>query len=570
MSLDSFVADSSTWPVHPLGPTARVLLCSVFGPYAVDDEYGARQISPMELYHNQVTRVQGPWSVRMFHRSWGLMLIQANISAPCTLLDFPTLDRFIEEVRDRDYDIVGVSSISPNTGKVKKMCQLVRAHLPEATIVVGGHVTSVPALDRIIDADHIFRGEGVRWFRHFLGEDERQPINHPRIVTGIGGRTMGMPLRDQPGDVSATLIPGVGCPLGCNFCATSAMFGGKGKFVNFYETGDELFDVICGLERDMHVRSFFVMDENFLLQRKRALRLLQLIEQHGKVWSFYAFGSANVITSYSLDQLTRLGVSWVWMGLESQDNQYAKLQSIDTLELVRQLHAHGIQVLGSTIIGLEHHTPQNIDAIIDHAVRHDTEFHQFMLYTAIFGTPLYAELEAAGRLTDPEAEEVADTHGQFAFNFRHQHIPSGKDSEYLLRAFERDFHVNGPSVVRTARTLLAGWRRYRDHRDPRVRARWKWEIRHLPKHHAGALWAARKWFADNPALRQRVDAVLRDVIAEFGNRARHAAPLIGRYLYEKLEEEAQRLRDGWTYEPPTFYDQTNQPETAPSDSRPHV
>ena len=44
---------------HPLGSRARVLLTSVFGPYARDDEHGSRAINPMELYHNQVTRVQG-------------------------------------------------------------------------------------------------------------------------------------------------------------------------------------------------------------------------------------------------------------------------------------------------------------------------------------------------------------------------------------------------------------------------------------------------------------------------------------------------------------------------------
>ena len=79
---------------HPKGTQARVLLSSVFGPYAQDDEFGSRAINPMELYHNQVTREQGSFSLRMFHRSWGLMMIQRNISAPSTLLDFPTLDRF--------------------------------------------------------------------------------------------------------------------------------------------------------------------------------------------------------------------------------------------------------------------------------------------------------------------------------------------------------------------------------------------------------------------------------------------------------------------------------------------
>ncbi|MGD9217213.1 MAG: hypothetical protein PVJ84_20550, partial [Desulfobacteraceae bacterium] len=85
----------SEHPRHPKKHRARVLLASVFGPYAQDDPYGSRKINPMELYHNQVTRFQGAFSLRMFHRSFGLMLIQNNIDAPCTLLDFPSLGRFI-------------------------------------------------------------------------------------------------------------------------------------------------------------------------------------------------------------------------------------------------------------------------------------------------------------------------------------------------------------------------------------------------------------------------------------------------------------------------------------------
>ena len=69
-------------PVHPLGTRARVLLTSVFGPYAQDDEYGSRKINPMELYQNQVTRVQGGFSLRMFHRTFGLMMIHANLRSP--------------------------------------------------------------------------------------------------------------------------------------------------------------------------------------------------------------------------------------------------------------------------------------------------------------------------------------------------------------------------------------------------------------------------------------------------------------------------------------------------------
>src|SRR5512136_267977 len=113
---------SADHPCHPLAGRARVLLSSVFGPYGQDDEYGSRAINPMELYQNQVTRLQGGFSLRMFHRSFGLMMIQANLDAPCTLLDFPTLERFEEEIRQKVYDVIGISGIIANVGKVAKMC----------------------------------------------------------------------------------------------------------------------------------------------------------------------------------------------------------------------------------------------------------------------------------------------------------------------------------------------------------------------------------------------------------------------------------------------------------------
>ncbi|MBL8290928.1 MAG: B12-binding domain-containing radical SAM protein, partial [Bryobacterales bacterium] len=98
-------------PRHPKGSQARILLSSVFGPYAQDDEFGSRSMKPLELYHHQVTRLQGPFSLRLVHRSWGILFIQANISAPCAVLDFPTRERFAEELKTNQYDIVGISSI---------------------------------------------------------------------------------------------------------------------------------------------------------------------------------------------------------------------------------------------------------------------------------------------------------------------------------------------------------------------------------------------------------------------------------------------------------------------------
>jgi radical SAM superfamily enzyme YgiQ (UPF0313 family) len=539
---------------HPAGSEARVLLTSVFGPYGQDDEYGSRRMNPMELYHNQVTRTQGGFSLRMFHRSWGLMMIQANIEAPCTLLDFPTLDRFVEELRTRQYDIIGISSIIPNTAKVKKMCELIRQCQPNATIVIGGHIANVPDLIDRVDADYVIRGEGVRWFRGFLGEDQDKPLRHPMITSGFGTRNLGVNPKELQGDVAATIIPSVGCPLGCNFCSTSAMFGGKGHSVNFYQTGDELFHVMCQVEKEQGVSSFFIMDENFLFHRKRALRLLELIEANDKAWSLYVFSSANVLRSYTIDQLIRLGISWVWMGIEGKNSQYTKLSGIDTFELVRELQSNGIRVLGSTIIGLENHTPENIDEAIDYAARHDTDFHQFMLYTPIPGTPLHAELSAKGLMKDESEFDVCDIHGQSILNYRHPRLNDQQTAEFMLRAFNRDFEVNGPSTARIVRTTLAGWRKHKNHPDPRVRRRFAWEVRELATTFSMVIGAAKLYYRGNPAMYAKMSALLKELHTEFGWKSRIASAVGSRWLYWQVRKEEKRLAAGFSYEPQTFYE----------------
>lgn len=541
---------------HPKRSQARILLSSVFGPYAQDDEFGSRSINPMELYHNQVTRAQGSFSLRMFHRSWGIMLIQANISAPCTVLDFPTREAFAHEISTNHYDIVGISSIIVNLSKVREMCRMVRKLSPASVIVVGGHVAAIPGLEAMIDADHIVRGEGISWMRRYLGEDEHAPIRHPAIVSGLRTRVMGLRLPERKGGTAATIIPSVGCPMGCNFCTTSAFFGGKGRFVNFYETGDELFEMMCRIESELKVHSFFVMDENFLLHRRRAMRLLECMKQAGKSWELSVFASANAIRKYTMLELVELGISWVWMGLESPQSAYTKLEGTDIGRLTQELREHGIRVQGSTIIGLEHHTPDNIIEEIESAVDYQTDFHQFMLYTPVPGTPLYQEIAEQGRLlTDVD---FADIHGQYKFNFQHPAISRDDSKRFLDWAFWRDFERNGPSLYRMCQTMLQGWQRYKNYPDPRIRERFTRQAKKLSGAYNAALWVMEREFRKiNRGVSEQIHNLRREVENEFPIAARLTAASLGPILLWSARREENRLASGCTYEPPTFLERRN-------------
>ncbi len=59
-----------------------------------------------------------------------------------------------------------------------------------------------------------------------------------------------------------------------------------------------------------------------------------------------------------------------------------------------------------------------------------------------------------------EGVDLADIHGQFKFNFKHEHIERDDSKVWLDWAFQHDFDTNGPSLFRMMRTMFEGWKRY--------------------------------------------------------------------------------------------------------------
>ena len=134
----------------------KLLLSSVFGPFAVDDAFGRKE-NRMELFHNQVTREQGVFSYRFNHHSFGLYMMAENIDIPATVLDFPSLGEFKRELR-KGYDYVGISFIVPNVEKAKKMAEIVREQSPGTKIILGGHGVSIPGIEQLVLHDSYLQG----------------------------------------------------------------------------------------------------------------------------------------------------------------------------------------------------------------------------------------------------------------------------------------------------------------------------------------------------------------------------------------------------------------------------
>jgi hypothetical protein len=417
----------------------------------VDDEFGRKE-NIMELYHNQVTKAQGPASFRFHHRSFGLYFIAANVNAEVTILDFPNRKRFAREVEKGDFDMVGISFIMPNVDKAREMARIVREKAPHAEIILGGHGAAIEGVEQLIDCDHVVKGEGIRWMREHLGQDAEAPIRHPALPSAEWMSILGVPLT---GPASSLLVPGVGCVNGCNFCSTSHFFGKR--YTPFFDSGKALFETACRVADQRGTDSFFVMDENFLKDRRRALDLLSQMERNRRFFRFHIFSSAEAITAFGLDNLVRLGVDLVWIGFESRSRQsaFAKNQGIDAGKLVQDLRNRGIAVLASGILCMEHHTPENMQEDIDFLVGLEADFVQFMLLTPIPVTALYLDHKRRGLLrTNLPFQEW---HGQKRLSYHHPAFPDDEPEKWINRAFRQDYEENSSSMLRMADTAVRGY-----------------------------------------------------------------------------------------------------------------
>jgi len=151
------------WPVVGGAMERTTILlttvCRPFGGPGEGDSVGA------ELFHAQVTRAQGIFSFRQVIRGWGLDYIAENLSSPSVVLHYPSEREFVNELRSRRYDYIGITFVVATFHKVKRMADLIRKYSPRAKIVLGGYGTVLPDELLVPLADHICREEGIGFFR---------------------------------------------------------------------------------------------------------------------------------------------------------------------------------------------------------------------------------------------------------------------------------------------------------------------------------------------------------------------------------------------------------------------
>lgn len=204
-----------------------------------------------------------------------------------------------------------------------------------------------------------------------------------------------------------------------NFRTTSVFCGGK--FINFFETGDRLYNLMCQAEKAFGVPDILHHGRKLSPPSQTSLGVARSNEEAGKALGHGRLASPMHSAFTKLKNRSSLmspGSGWA----SNRRVPTTKLKGTDSRQLTHELRGQGIRPRGSTVIGLEQHMPDNIGEEIEYAVDHNSDFHHFAVYTPMPGT-LHKEMFEQGCMLD--SIDLADIHGQDGQLPPRCHVPRG-------------------------------------------------------------------------------------------------------------------------------------------------
>lgn len=484
----------------------KILLTSVCRP--LGPRYGDAPSVGYELLYGQVTRAQGLFSPRTFNIHFSLEYIAENLEAPTVVLQYPSRNELIRELK-KGYDYVGVSFLMAVLHKMKETVALIRQYAPKSKIVLGGYGTMLK--DEVLKpyADHICREEGVGFFRRLLGEPEvPMPYKHPLLVSWLkvfGWKVSG----------TGKIFAGLGCPNGCDFCCTSHFF--SRKHIRLLPEGKDIYAVA---ERYLDLDPSLVLliiDEDFLLNKKRAMEFRDCVMKGGKTLSIFAFSSVKALSQYTVEEILEMGIDGFWIGYEGTRSGYAKQQGRPIEEIITEFREHGITILTSMIVGFDYQTPEVVAQELAGLMKLKPALAQFLIYGPVPGTPFYERIIKDNLLQDvytTDRDLFYRRADGFATMIKHPSLSAAQIEELQRWCFREDFQRLGPSIFRTLEARLLGYQKLKH--SPNIWLRRKAEFYAKELRAAYPAFLAGRLFGPNAEVRRWVGDLERRLHAELG------------------------------------------------------
>ncbi|MFA5797278.1 MAG: radical SAM protein [Candidatus Woesearchaeota archaeon] len=291
-------------------------------------------------------------------------------------------------------DIVGIPCLTIERGMSYKLAKLVKTLFPECIIIFGGQHASLFPEQMFILApiDYVVLYEGD----HTLVELVRAITENEdiTIIKGIAyrqGHKITLTLRRQlEQDIDSFPVPDYsnitfsnyispafngdfipimssrGCPYGCAFCSSSPYWEKRFRA----RSAENVLKEIRYYVKKYHTYNIFFYDDNFIIDKKRLIKICKgIIKMHKKI-RFSIAASVRIIDDERVYWLKKAGCIGIGFGMESGSNIILKnIDKPQTKEEIRRAYMlvknYHIDVGGSLIVGSPGETKETIKETAD-------------------------------------------------------------------------------------------------------------------------------------------------------------------------------------------------------------
>ncbi len=336
----------------------------------------------------------------------GLITIAALLPEDYTvrLIDMNFQDLTADDIASAD--MVFVSAMIVQKESFHRVVALCNEY---GTPVVAGGPYPTSSHRQIKGVSHFILNEGEITLPQFIQDLERGQARHIYQDETKPDITMTPPPRFDLLDIGAyesmALQSSRGCPFNCEFCDIIEMFGRVPR----YKTPDQFINEINVLYKTGYRGSLFIVDDNFIGNKKKARELLEHIaawqKERNYPYSLFTEASINLAQDDGLiDLMVDAGLDTVFIGIETPVAETLTLTQkqqntrADILESVRTIQAKGIEVMGGFIVGFDS-DPENIfDLQIDFIQKAAIPLAMIGTMIALPNTQLHRRLEREGRI----------------------------------------------------------------------------------------------------------------------------------------------------------------------------
>ena len=341
------------------------------------------------------------------------------------------VDECVDEkphVPKADVDLVGIGAMTTQAKRAYAIADGYR-ELGVPVVLGGIHPSALPD-EALQHADAVCRGDAEGTLPVLLRDlAAGRPLQRIYDWAALPPAEIATPRKDllRPEDylVFNPIQTTRGCPHGCSFCTTPAIFGRKFRQRSISSIVDEI-----GEAKERGSGTFIFSDDNFAGNQKWAMELCAQLEKLQIGWA----SQCDILISRNdklLAAMRRSGCLGLILGLESTNQESLSgagkrfVQAESYRDRIAKIQSHRISLWGAFILGLDGDTWRHAMQTVRFAEKADLCMSCYPILTPYPGTEIYDRFLREGRLicTDWDryngANVVFEPRGMSRLELRH-------------------------------------------------------------------------------------------------------------------------------------------------------